>query len=363
MTAAWSGPSGSEARRLAKLTEPPRAPAPPAVTVQHSRAFAGSDSRAYTAGPVERSTATSLRIGHCHVEQTHPRGTSIMLVQTIESQLQSSGGEDRLAVQTRYFDYYRVGSPAMLRQTLRLRFEVYCLDRGFLCAEDYPDGLESDLYDPASVHYLGFHRPSGTPAGTVRVVMPNPAGFPMFSHCQPDPDRAYLVDWTDDRSTCCAEISRILVAKHFRQRAGDTVFGGPPRGTSNRGAENRSPDLPEFPDSAGPEIVAGLYKCIYHEVRRQGMSHLLGAMERSLVLLMRRVYIRFCPIGPEVDYFGPVRPYMIAIRQIEEDLAKYRPEIFRYWMDGLPPEFRPPLSLDGDLLPSAARPDRGASLG
>lgn len=257
------------------------------------------------------------------------------------------GAEDRLVTQTRYFDYYRIGSKALMKHAWRLRYEVYCVERGFLRVENYPDGFETDPYDDTSVHFLGLHRRTGVPAGTVRLIRPGAEVFPLLSHCQPDPEYGYLWDPNDVRTKSCVEVSRIIVGTHFRQRADDTTFGGPPREDFPRD----DAELPFFPSGAGPEIVAGLYKTTYQGARRLGMTYLLAAMERSLYLLMRRVYIRFTPIGPEEDYYGPVRPYIVAMRQMEEDLARYRPEIFKYWMDGLEPELRPPLGPDGELLP------------
>src|SRR5690606_15783528 len=65
-----------------------------------------------------------------------------------------------------------------------------------------------------------------------------------------------------------------------------------------------------------PEIVLGLYKTMYQASKRQGITHWLAAMERSLLRLLTRYNIGFQPIGPELDYFGPVVPYIAAIADI-----------------------------------------------
>src|SRR4051812_4367815 len=43
-------------------------------------------------------------------------------------------------------------TPALLDDSYRLRHQVYCNERQFLAAADYPDGLESDELDASSVH-------------------------------------------------------------------------------------------------------------------------------------------------------------------------------------------------------------------
>ena len=40
--------------------------------------------------------------------------------------------------------------PDLLAQSYRLRYQVYCLERKFLPAEDYPAGLELDEFDSHS---------------------------------------------------------------------------------------------------------------------------------------------------------------------------------------------------------------------
>ena len=44
------------------------------------------------------------------------------------------------------------GQRALLEQSYRLRYQVYCLERKFLRAEDYPNGLEIDVFDRHAAH-------------------------------------------------------------------------------------------------------------------------------------------------------------------------------------------------------------------
>src|SRR5947209_9449313 len=61
-----------------------------------------------------------------------------------------------------------VTSAEQLLEAQRLRFRVYCEERGF---EPGTDGLEQDAFDPASRHVLVRSRNTGTVLGTVRVVL------------------------------------------------------------------------------------------------------------------------------------------------------------------------------------------------
>jgi hypothetical protein len=64
-------------------------------------------------------------------------------------------------------------------------------------------------------------------------------------------------------------------------------------------------------------------------------------MESSLWRLLSRFAFEFRPVGPEVDYYGPVTPYLADIQELEQVVFNRRPEIFREFTDGLAPELLP----------------------
>src|ERR1700685_2707058 len=72
--------------------------------------------------------------------------------------------------------------PQLLEKSYALRYQVYCLERKFLQAEDYPERLEIDEFDCHSIH-VGAVDPRGELAGTARAVTASPIGFPLFRHC------------------------------------------------------------------------------------------------------------------------------------------------------------------------------------
>ncbi len=74
------------------------------------------------------------------------------------------------------------GQRALLEQSYRLRYQVYCLERKFLRAEDYPNGLEIDEFDRHAAH-IGAIDSHGELAGTARVVRASEQGLPIFEHC------------------------------------------------------------------------------------------------------------------------------------------------------------------------------------
>lgn len=252
--------------------------------------------------------------------------------------------DDHLRARTKYFDFHRAAPKPLYADALQLRFQVYCLERGFLSPADYPEGQEHDDFDKHAVHFLARHRVSLQPAGTIRLVQHSPLGFPLLQHCRIDDEYQQFFFDNELGLRRFGEISRLAVSRHYRQRTTDTVFGGPPR-RSRDSTVDAGCDPSDCPETAGPEIIAGLYKCIYQECKRRAVTHFLVAMERSLQVLLKRLTIRFVPIGPEVDYYGPVRPYLLSLRQLEQDIWARRPEVLRYWLQGLPTRFWPEVVL------------------
>ncbi|MFB1485605.1 MULTISPECIES: PEP-CTERM/exosortase system-associated acyltransferase [unclassified Thiocapsa] len=259
----------------------------------------------------------------------------------------SAGHPGAGPVQEPYFRFNRVEDASDLDTAYRIRYQVYCLERGFLDENDYPDEAERDEFDAHSLHMLATHR-AGHPAGTARLVMPSPLGFPLMSHCVFTGDYAFLNDPSHPALAGFAEISRLAVSKSFRRREGDSIFGGPPR--PDAGHNEAAEVVPFAPPRNTPEILIGLSRLLYQESKRHGVTHWMLAMERGLYLMLRRLGFRYIPAGPDVDYFGPVRPYVTSIQAFETALHATFPATLRYLAHGLEPELLPECIGPDDMI-------------
>ena len=70
----------------------------------------------------------------------------------------------------------------LLDDSYSLRYQVYCLERKFLRADDYPLGLEFDEFDRHSIHVAAIDT-RGALVGTARAVKISEIGLPLFRHC------------------------------------------------------------------------------------------------------------------------------------------------------------------------------------
>lgn len=236
-----------------------------------------------------------------------------------------------------HFNFSVIDNPVRLNESFALRFEVYCKERQFLPAENYPSQLEIDAYDRHAIHIGGTNQ-DGMMIGTVRLVLPSSIGFPLFEHCQLFPEYQYLCD--EKMQHTSGEISRLAISKLYRRRHNDGLYGLAYRNDDVADAQGR-PIEPRHDRRNKPEIILGLYKAMYQTSKRQGITHWFVAMEKTLLRLLHRFSFDFTPVGPELDYYGPVVPYVAVIADVEEKVYKNNPDLFMDFIAGLEPEFLP----------------------
>lgn len=233
-----------------------------------------------------------------------------------------------------HFDFYIIDDTRYLRDSYGLRYEVYCHEQQFLAPEDYPSRLEIDSYDDHAIHVGAINR-EGLLVGTLRLVLPSARGFPLLEHCELFGEYKYLADPANPARTSAVEISRLAVSKSYRRRANDGLYGLAET-EDKMTHQQRDGEAPRRRNR--PELVLGLYRTMYQYSKRQGMTHWLAAMEKTLLRLLHRYQFGFKPIGPEVDYYGLVTPYLAEIAQLEEGLRQRCPELFAQFAQGLATE-------------------------
>ncbi len=230
---------------------------------------------------------------------------------------------------TPYFTFQRTDfgiDTAALKQVFELRYEVYCLECGFLPPEQFQSGLESDEYDTGAAHFVARNLENDV-VGTLRVVQPTASqNFPFEHHC-----KALFQDVVLPRREECGEISRLVVRKNYRRRTGDALVGVIDRAEARRLARRSES---EDRRSSGPQILLGLYREIYHYSLQVGIRYWYAAMERSLARALARFEFVFSPIGIETDYYGPVTPYLADLRELENRLRKHNPELLAWFCSG-----------------------------
>lgn len=192
----------------------------------------------------------------------------------------------------------RVTTAAELDRVFRFRHQVFCRELRFWDPADYPDGREHDEYDRKAIHYAMYDA-AGDIASSLRLIVRGP--YPLESHCE------LYADAPDLALLAVAEISRVAVASRYRRHKGPAAERGQTPVELGHGAGDRR-----------AELVVGLYKAMLLDSHELGLTHWMAAMERSLYRVLRGLGCEFVPMGPEVDYSGPVRPYIADIRRLQD---------------------------------------------
>jgi N-acyl amino acid synthase of PEP-CTERM/exosortase system len=212
--------------------------------------------------------------------------------------------------------------PALLQKSYALRHQVYCRERKFLAAENYPDGLETDEFDRHSIH-VGAVDAEGELAGTARVVRASDIGLPLFRHCTTFPHESQF----HGANPRLVEVGRLAVSRAYTRQHQTT-----------RAAVARRRDR--------EDVFVTVLKALYQATKRIGATHWLAATEKPLQRMLARHGFPFRLIGPENDYFGLVAPYQLDLREFDDVILSRRfPELDGF-MAGLDRELVP--SRDGD---------------
>lgn len=211
----------------------------------------------------------------------------------------------------------------------RLRFQVYCKECSFIKEEDYSDQKETDEYDPYSLHFAA--EDTEGMIGTVRLIIENPLGFPFEKHCK---DKLSF-DFSGLDRKRIAEVSRLVISKQYRRRTGDGLYYTPDYNDSGKPADGEGARRRMKP------MAFGMYREMYQESKRRGVTHWVALMEKALWVLLRMNSFVFKPIGEEIDFYGTVRPYICVLEEAEQILAQKLPNLIKYFTEGLEPQYHP----------------------
>lgn len=217
-------------------------------------------------------------------------------------------------------------NPSALLESFKLRYQVYCLEAKFLVANDYPENIEQDHFEQSAAH-IGCYvmrndNEKKVMAGCVRLVRPTTDNLPVLEHCTIYEQYKTLFD--SENKNEIAEISRLCISSAFRNRRGDGLYA---LDVSTAQQSKRLTNKPVF--------LLALFKGLYQESLRLGISIWVIAIETGLHRMLLNNGIVFNEIGPEIDYYGAVRPYFAKISDIEKLLHAKDPNYLSLMQQGL----------------------------
>lgn len=229
------------------------------------------------------------------------------------------------------FEVVVANSKDLVDDSLRVRYQVYCVENQFEDAARFPDGMERDAYDDHSVHSIVRHRESGLTAATVRLVLPNPVDpaspFPIEEFCVEALAKGQLDPSLLPRNTL-AEISRFAVSKEFKRRLHEpgTIAGVGLNGDIY--PDPRDVDVQKKSKRLLPHITIGLFNAIVRMSAEHGITYWYAVMEPPLLRLLTRFGIHFTALGPLVDYHGFRQPCFGVAHEVLNGIYHHRRDVW-----------------------------------
>jgi N-acyl amino acid synthase of PEP-CTERM/exosortase system len=217
----------------------------------------------------------------------------------------------------RYFEAVAALTQDEIEHVQRIRFQVYCVENAFENAADHPDGLETDEFDPHSIHSLLIHRASGEAMGTTRLILPVSGNLEESFAIQHVCEHPTLKRLPLHRT---AEVSRFSISKQFRRRKMDSLYEG-------------------FDTSAGQRSVAplmslGLIQSLVRMSAEHGITHWCATMEPKLLRLLAAMAIHFEPLGPLVPYHGLRQPCYCEVAPMLRTVQREQRQLWEVLTDG-----------------------------
>ena len=157
--------------------------------------------------------------------------------------------------------------------------------------------------------------------GTLRMIMPGKLPLPVQTFFP------YVFQSIDTVQKDYAEISRLVISKNIRRRKGDQLYYEPQ-------VDDQSVVVGDnvFFRRAKP-MAFGIYRELYRESKRRGVTRWYSIMEKSLYLLLRIHGFKFECIGPEIDYYGPVSPYVGRLDAIEQEVREKFEKFYQFFTE------------------------------
>jgi N-acyl amino acid synthase of PEP-CTERM/exosortase system len=116
---------------------------------------------------------------------------------------------------------------------------------------------------------------------------------------------AQLIDPAQLPRRATAEISRLMIAKRFRNRGMEALYA---HGMDDFSLEDKSNGQRQF-----PHPVLGLLMALVRMSAEFGITHLYASLEPAFNRLLGRFNANLKPIGPKTDYYGIRQPCLDTV--------------------------------------------------
>lgn len=204
----------------------------------------------------------------------------------------------------KYFYTVKATTSELQKLAYRLRYQVYYEEQKMISSKHVINRIETDIWDPHSIHCLQFHKPSSLPIGNVRLIPLDGSSthsLPIEEHYTKTFNFQNM-PINDLREGKTGEISRMAIVSSFRRRACDQTYAFETDINRERESDKR------FSLNYMPMCLAFTAIILMMEAN---LDYGAALMEPRLARLLARFGIDLKQIGEPMEYFGVRAPYLI----------------------------------------------------
>lgn len=233
----------------------------------------------------------------------------------------------RLSPEPQLVDYFNLlysvvpaDTDELVKETFRLRYQVYCIENEFENPSKTSHQLETDEFDSNSVHSIIKYNKAGQSIGSVRMILPNKndhtRSFPIQKLC----NNSIFTDRKLFSVYRPIEISRFCLSKTLR------VMVNPCKHSCVQLASSRAPFSPSLLNHYGP--ILGLIRGLIQMSSEYQVTHWFAIMEPALIRLLAKLGIYFKPTGSLINYHGMRQPCYIEFSELLQRVYSEQPQVW-----------------------------------
>ncbi|QSA95686.1 PEP-CTERM/exosortase system-associated acyltransferase [Methylococcus sp. EFPC2] len=180
------------------------------------------------------------------------------------------------------YDIVLADTPESKRIHFKLRYDVYCLEKGYEEAKKFVDQLEVDEYDDTSAHFLIRCRATQSWIGTYRIVFNRFNELPLSKHASIYPEHI------PTHGGISAEFSRLAILRRFQVPKNGAITDA------------------QFECHI---LMKAIHSGISYS-RQKGAMDVVFFCQRSLGRVVDKLGLVVKQIGPKSQYRGSRYPYL-----------------------------------------------------
>lgn len=170
-----------------------------------------------------------------------------------------------------------------------LRYQIFCMEKGFEEAGKFQDEMEKDVYDDNAIHFLV--KSNNRWIGTFRLVIDQFGSLPFQKVSAPDSLKLIQGDLQ------AAEFSRLGILRPFQKLRN----GQPPK----ESFENES------------DVMLKMLHAARDYCRANGIGHIICFCRRSISRVLKQFGLQAHSIGTVISYRGPRIPFVFNLADIQ----------------------------------------------